>query len=865
MNINSFENILMKKKLRFLSVSLLFSIGLNLLANYSPVASIVFSNTMQQNNISLVVSTSSGSEAYTEFANKGDENCLFIPMDKYGYFRVNDAIITQNDNNLVVEITYFDEGYGSLAFQYNAKDENYKRQSFNKTNSNAWVTVKIGINDASFRNAQNNQADFRINENNYIGSIAISKAEFLPGEEEVPVTQGSSYSEFKGKSVAGYQVWFTASETNSDWVHWPKGSSERPAKGNSSFEVYPDVRDYDAEVLFPTDFADLGNGQPSRLFSSIDVIDTHFKWMKDAGIDGVALQRFIGDDPYPISYSPVSKLMRVKKAAEENEKIFYICYDISRGEVEDAWVESIKFDWVFNVEQTNFLTSSAAYATVNGKPVVQIWGTGFLTRPSSAAGAIEIIEFLKSRGCYVIGGVPTGWRDEERDSRPQFMEAYKSYDMVSPWTPGRYRTMSDIDNHQANYLIPDKEFCDASQMDYMPVVFPGFGWSTWKDGEPNRTPRLAGDFVWRQAYNAVETGIEQIYFAMFDEYDEGTNYMKSATDWSMIPTDQYFLTLGADGIWVSSDFYLRLAGAVTEMAKTPNSLSPTFSIPHSLGPVYYRNSFEKRYAEYVEKNSTTILSGIYNVDPCFYKEELLNNISIGTAICEIEETVSNAKNGQYAVTVSGNPNSSSKATFDFKIAEVEIPVAENMKLSFWKKTIDELGRFVSVDLQFASGRRLSQLDSFTDQNGHNIHTSTGRGIVDKGYEQFVCEIGKGDLLNDSITAIVVSYDKAAASGSFNAYLDDILITTGDPSSSIGFSEISVQRNRIYFSGNSLHFEDTPIHSQVTIYNISGVALKTFTLQSSQVPVQLPVGVYVVTTESKSGFYGQKIIVTKWIW
>ncbi len=852
----------MKKTIFFLSFIWLFNIGINLMANNSPVASIEFSNPVEENNISLVVNTNPDAEAYTQFTIKNDKNCLFIPSGKYAYFRVDDATITASDNNLIVEITYFDEGLGWFSFQYNAINEvNTARQSFYKTDSKTWMTVKMGINNASFRNAQNNNADFRISENNYIRSISISKDELNPEEEEVPITEASFYSEFKGKSVAGYQAWFTASETNSGWVHWPKGSGPRPEKGNSSFDVYPDVSDYDQQKLYQTGFANLGNGEPSLLFSSIDVIDTHFEWMKDAGIDGIALQRFIGDTPYPIIYSPVSKLSRVKNAAEENEKIFYICYDMSLARDENAWVESIKFDWVFNIEQTNALTSSPAYATVDGKPVVQIWGTGGTSRPATAAGTIELIEFLKGRGAYVIGGVPRSWREGNRDSRPGFLEAYMSYDMISPWTPGRYRNIADINHHKVNYLIPDKEFCDANQLDYMPVVFPGFSWSTWKPGgDPNSIPRIGGEFVWHQAYNIVDAGIEQMYFAMFDEYDEGTNYMKAATDWSMIPTDQYFVTLSADGIWVSSDFYLRLAGAATEMAKSGNP-SLAIPIPYSQGPVYYRNSFEKRYTEYLDNNNN-IRSGIYSLDPCFYKAELLNNNSVETAICEIVEDVSNAKSGQYAVKVSGNPNSATNATFDYKIAEVKIPVVEDMKLSFWKKTIDELGRYVSLDLQFASGRRLSQLNSYTDQNGDNMHPETGRGNVGQGYEQFVCEIGAGELINDTITAIIVSYDKAATSGSYTAWLDDILITTGDLPSSVREFTAKEQRTQIHFSGNNLHFINTPMHSQVTIYNISGVALKSFRLESSQVPVQLPFGVYVVTTESGSDFHVQKVIITQ---
>ncbi|MCK7529575.1 MAG: hypothetical protein MZV63_00215 [Marinilabiliales bacterium] len=172
--------------------------------------------------------------------------------------------------------------------------------------------------DAAFNNLQNNQSDFRISGEAYIRQISISKGELDPSKEPVPVTTGSNYSEFKGKSVAGYQAWFTASESNSGWVHW--SANTRPQVGNFSFDIYPDTRDYEPEILKQTGFENLGNGEPSLLFSSADVIDEHFKWMKDAGIDGVALQRFIGDNPYPISDSPFSKPMKVKKAAETIRK-----------------------------------------------------------------------------------------------------------------------------------------------------------------------------------------------------------------------------------------------------------------------------------------------------------------------------------------------------------------------------------------------------------------------------------------------------------------------------------------------------------------------------------------------------------------
>jgi len=834
--------------------------SINLFAN-DPVAKIILSDPIEEDNISLVVNSNPDAEAYTELTTKGNQECLYVPPNKYAYFRADDATITANDHELIFKITYFDEGYGTLALQYNAigntTNEKYRRQSFKKTGSNTWATVTIAVADASFRNLQNNKADFRFNDNNYIRSIEIYKGSLDPENEEIPNTSGSNYSEFKGKSVAGYQSWFTASNTNSGWVHW--SGNTRPAPGNSSFEVYPDVRDYDKEALSPTAFADLGNGEPSEVFTSALAIDTHFDWMKETGIDGIAVQRFIGDSPYPIMKSSSSHLIKIKNAAERNKKIFYICYDMSSGKDEDAWVQSIKFDWVYNVEQTNELTQSSAYATVNNKPVVQVWGPGFTSRVGNATGAIELIEFLQSRGCYVIGGVPTNWRKEEKDSKPNFINAYKAYDMVSPWTPGRYKGINEVDNFKNNYLVPDKSFCDANGMDYMPVLFPGFAWSTWNNGTPNHIPREQGNFMWRQAYNIKNTGCSEMYFAMFDEYDEGTAIMKAATDWSMIPTDYYFLTLSADGTWLSSDYYLRVAGAASAMLKSSETPSGTVSVPHSLGPVYYRNSFESRFTKW-ERNGVKG-EGYKKLDPCFYKSSQLVKTNVSNAVCKIEMGQSNSKSGEFFVEASGKPTSASTAKYSYKFSEVKIPVTNHLKLSFWKKTVDELGRFVSLDLIFKSGKKLSELPSYIDNKGIAMNPALGRGSVGGDFEQFICEIGKGELLGDEITGIVVSYDKAASSGSYTAYIDDITIATNLPLYPTGIADHKFQKeNRIFADHNVLNFRNFNANTDVAIYDISGRVMQAFQLNTNRVTVDLPDGIYIVNTRSESSVYSQKIVI-----
>ncbi|MBE0673644.1 MAG: hypothetical protein IH591_03195 [Bacteroidales bacterium] len=827
--------------------------------SYGQDARITFSIPREETGMQFLVITNPSAEAYSEQTIKGGLDCRYIPPGKYGYFKVDDGLILTADSRLIIQITYFDAGLGNFSLQYNSLSSNYKSIAITKTNTQTWITAKLALVDAALNNLQNNQSDFRISGEAYIRQISITKGEMNPSLEPVPNTTGSSYSEFIGKSVAGYQAWFTASESNTGWVHW--SSNTRPAVGNSSFDIYPDVRDYNSDFLRISGFENLGNGDPSLLFSSADVIDEHFKWMQDFGIDGIALQRFIGDNPYPITDSPFTKPIKVREAAEATGRIFYICYDMSSGKDENAWAESIKFDWVFNIEQAYALTSSPSYATVNNKPVVQVWGPGFTSRVGNSAKTIELIEFLQSRGCYVIGGVPTNWRTESGDSKPGFLGAYKSYDMVSPWTPGRYKTLSGCDSHRTSYIVPDKAFCDANGLDYLPVLFPGFSWSTWNTGTPNSTPRLAGEFLWRQAYNIRLSGINQMYFAMFDEYDEGTAIMKAATDWSMIPTDQYFVTLSADGIWVSSDFYLRVAGAATAMVKSPNEPIQALSVVHSNGPDYYRNSFEKRYTEYVLTEGGPVYNGIYNLDPCFHNPIVLESANVSLPSFEIVNDESNSHKGSYYVRASGNPASATVCNYNYRIAEVKIPVVTDLKLSFWKKTLNDLGRFASIDLIFQSGKRLSGLPGYLSNTGLSMNPSSGIGTPGAGWENIICTIGTGELVGDVITGIIIAYDKTNSTGAFTALFDDIYITSRDSwPVSITDTRYHESWRYVYQRGQSLVFDDALINSNIRIYDFTGRLAADFILAKNEVPVSLDNGVYIIVAVHRQGVYRQKVIL-----
>ena len=387
---------------------------------------------------------------------------------------------------------------------------------------------------------------------------------------------------FLGRVTAGYQGWFSATGDASpigEWTHWAATTS--PAPGHVRFELYPDTRDYADADLQATSLGLLGDGRPARLFSSYasGVVDTHFRWMAEAGIDGVGLQRFVGElaDPRFLSHrNHVAE--SVRSAAETWGRIFYVEYDVSGGS-QATLVADIEHDWASVIEGTLGLPDSPRYARQDGRPVVLLWGLGFDDRPGTVAQTKDLVAWFKARGCFVGLGVPYEWRTEKGATKPGFLDAYATADLVQPWAVGAVASDAQVDQHFAGVVKQDIAWTKARGIAYQRVVYPGFGWSNWNGGSKNQIPRRAGAFFWRQAYRVREAGISA-FIAMFDEYDEGTAIAKAAEDASMAPTGQYFLTLDADGTRVSSDFYLRLAGAATRMIEGQAPWSSTIPVPY---------------------------------------------------------------------------------------------------------------------------------------------------------------------------------------------------------------------------------------------------------------------------------------------
>ena len=336
-----------------------------------------------------------------------------------------------------------------------------------------------------------------------------------------------------GKVMCGYQGWFNAEGDGADlgWTHWSRNKSELFGPGNVTVDLWPDVSEYNQDELFETGF-EFENGEKAKVFSShsANTVSLHFKWMQEYGIDGAFVQRFAHglSDPERKYHKDVV-LSNARAAANQHGRAYVVMYDLSG--LPKGGVDLVRRDWQLLQEKMQ-ITKDPAYLHHEGKPVVAVWGVGFngagKPRDYSLAECRDLVAFLKADGCTVMLGVPTGWRTLDRDAMEDSLlhEVIQMADIVSPWTPGRYRDLKGIAEHAERYWMPDKLWTEDNGLDYLPVVFPGFSWHNLKGTELGAIPRLKGAFLWSQFVEAKRSGCDMLYVAMFDEVDEGTAIFK---------------------------------------------------------------------------------------------------------------------------------------------------------------------------------------------------------------------------------------------------------------------------------------------------------------------------------------------------
>lgn len=389
-------------------------------------------------------------------------------------------------------------------------------------------------------------------------------------------------SSLLGKHLFGYQGWFSCAGDGgaNRWVHWFRNNT--PNAQNATFDLWPDTSELGDDELFASQLT-FPSGAPARIFSPYvqKTVVRHFNWMKSAGIDGVFVQRFLSDVKDAGTRAVRDQVLQNARAgAEQNGRVLAVMYDIS-GASEATLVADLEAEWQ-HVTRDLKLTESPRYLRHRGKAVLAIWGLGFNDRPGSAAQAKQLLADLRTgpNAVTVLGGVPTGWRTLNDDSKTDaaWAEIYRSFDVVSPWAVGRFADDAGADNFAKEHIAPDLAELEPLQVDYMPVVFPGFSWHNLNAGPLNQIPRRGGAFYWHQVYNAVKAGSNMLYGAMFDEVDEGTAFFKIVSQSSQLPAQGTFLALDADGQTLPSDWYLTLAGKATQTLRGEMPLSSSLPL-----------------------------------------------------------------------------------------------------------------------------------------------------------------------------------------------------------------------------------------------------------------------------------------------
>ncbi|MDO8588078.1 MAG: NBR1-Ig-like domain-containing protein, partial [Armatimonadota bacterium] len=390
------------------------------------------------------------------------------------------------------------------------------------------------------------------------------------------------------KVACGYQGWFACpgdgSQATVGWHHW---SDDRTDIGPGLYrtDVWPDIAEYSASDLYTVPNTTLVYGGTPKLFSSRKpgVTNTHFRWMQENQIDGVFVQRYtvvtIGNPNDPFQEFKDTVLQNVMDATVTYGRAFAITYDISATPEAELY-DRITNDWNY-LKNTFNIKNHSRYWYHNGQPVIMIWGLGFSDRPGTPAMAQNIINFFKNDGCFVLGGVPWGWRTLGPPSKtdPAWNAVYRSYDGISPWSIGLYSDWASINSYKTNYAQPDINECNSLGIYYMPTSWPRFGWDNMNEypcGQSKIGTR-GGQQLWDQFYAFKSIGAHGQYVAMFDEYDESTAIMKLTDN---VPTSGCWFNTEGKG----SDWQLRLTNQGSKMQRGEIALSQTIPINSAVSP-----------------------------------------------------------------------------------------------------------------------------------------------------------------------------------------------------------------------------------------------------------------------------------------
>lgn len=370
---------------------------------------------------------------------------------------------------------------------------------------------------------------------------------------DVPIhVDGEPYTTYEGLVMAGYQGWFGtpgdgcshAKHKNTEWYHYRENDMFKPGVLRNSIDMWPDMTEYekgyDTEFRFP-------DGSVAQVYSAYDESSVllHFKWMKEYGIDGVWMQRFVGE----VIDNPDGKdhfdkvLSNAMNGSDMYQRAIAVMYDL--GGYIPARYDKVLAD-AQNIMNT-YAKSRRYYLHHNGKPMIALWGVGFnpAERGYDNSDIQALVDGLQEQGWSIMLGVSTYWRagggDTYSPGKISLHKLIRDVDAIMPWYVGRFSDISGYDRGGneggfAGMISKDLEWCKKEGVLYVPHCHPG---ASDLNMHPyyERGSRERGNFFWHQLHNCIKRGCSAIYIAMFDEIDEGTAIYKCMHK-SEVPSNQ---------------------------------------------------------------------------------------------------------------------------------------------------------------------------------------------------------------------------------------------------------------------------------------------------------------------------------------
>jgi len=416
-----------------------------------------------------------------------------------------------------------------------------------------------------------------------------------------PHVDGEPFDTYFGLVMAGYQGWFGApgdgcphaEHANTEWYHYRESEVFKPGVLRNSIDFWPDMTEYQVQYT-PGDDGTPGrsenffypNGQKATVYSAYDESSVllHFKWMKEYGLDGVFMQRFVGE----VINNPEGKahfdkvLESAMKGSNTYERALCVMYDLGGYEPnKNNNTAAVLADARAIMDKYQLLNRSAKqkfYLYEDGKPLIALWGVGFNDgRPYSLDDIEQLMNGLKEMGFNIMLGVPTHWRERRNDALPdaKLHDLIKAAKVIMPWFVGRYDNSNFPNFH--SLIEQDVKWCNENSVGYAPLCFPG---SADRNMHPNNTvqPRLGGTFLWNQMHHGIKSGAKMLYIAMFDEIDEGTAIYKCLNQ-SKVPGNasetDYYVVFQNNGYRMTTNMVEGLTG--NDWCKKASELNVTFT------------------------------------------------------------------------------------------------------------------------------------------------------------------------------------------------------------------------------------------------------------------------------------------------